>query len=193
MASCPYRSTLLLPPPPPPLADPVCNAPICRYYLAFSPAYSRIFCLGPNPSYNFIIEGCQKNGSTTRTSHSHFCAACKCWTVTHVCFPGTVFSPFWSFSLKHDQKKYDQKRDYYSSQDDLKKMVHSNKCLIEFNLIRMQAVFSFRLQRDIYTTYYTLKRNITMLTQGFTACIWIVRSYLNSQGQNAPGSPPPCS
>lgn len=72
--------------------------------------------------------------------------------------------------------------EYYNSQDDLKKMVRSNTCLIEFNLIRMQAVL-----------YYTLKRNITMLTQDFTACIWTVHSYLNSQGQNAPGSPPPCS
>lgn len=50
--------------------------------------------------------------------------------------------------------------DYYNSQDDLKKMVRSNKSLIEFNLMRMQAGFLFRLQKDIYATYYTLKETL---------------------------------
>lgn len=157
-------------------------------FIWLSPAYSRIFCLGPNPSYNFKIEGCQKMVA----QQEHPTPTSVLWLQMlnyHPCVLSWhgVFT-FLIIFTKTEQKIWPKTCDYYNSQDDLKKMVRSNKCLIEFNLMRMQAVFSFRLQKDIYTTYYTLKK-----TQDFTACIWIVHSYLNSQGQNAPGSPPPCS
>lgn len=137
----------------------------------FFSGISRIFCLGPNPSYNFIIEGCQK-------------------IITHNNPPPSVL---WLEIMNHHRCVLSwhmtKNNRLLSSQDYL----DTRWCQWRYKLDFHSEYWQKKLHKMIFMQHTIYKKALKCKKTRLSAWTLIVCSYLNSQGQTVPGSPPPCS